>query len=606
MSKVRERIRLGPAFAAIAAFALFALAISIPVAQGRAAPSSLPATRIAQQALPRVTFTPAEGASILVHGTYPQSDSQCLRPVQPVLHARYGGAIEVGKDHDGRLFLIADLPLEEYVKGIAEVPRTWPMEALKAQAVAARSYALAHLRYPDETGERLGYQLCATEACQVYRGSSVSNGPYGERWREAVEATAGQVLLYDGRPADTLYSSTSNGRTLGNEEVFAADPLPYLRPVEENDDGASPLSHWQVRIPLADVGRFLRAAGEWSGGEVSSVRRDGPVMIVQGGGTTAEVGVVDFRLAINSWGPCLDPDGYPGTNLVNGARVPQAIPSRWFGASTSGALVLTGRGWGHGVGMIQWGAYGKAQRGLSYSEILAAYYGGLTPVPYATPERIRVGVAVGLTSVQVHPSGPVASSAGPPGGPWLVRGGKQLRVARYSSPPPKEAEIEPGTLEGPSEARSGRRIRATLFVPQLSVARLVLVGKGAEHATSPAYTVEEGRRILVGQVPAVPSGDYELRAIVSDGVDEVRTPPTIVRVTGTAPAPSPPPSTSPPGASPSVSSAPGSGPRSARPSDRTVPLAIGAGVAVIVVSVLVLLVWRRQNPRSGGFADVRR
>ena len=71
------------------------------------------------------------------------------------------------------------------------MPRTWPMEALKAQAVAARSYALAHMRYPDPTGEELGYQLCATDACQVYPGMGVSAGPYGDRWRSAVELPAG-------------------------------------------------------------------------------------------------------------------------------------------------------------------------------------------------------------------------------------------------------------------------------------------------------------------------------------------------------------------------------------------------------------------------------
>src|SRR2546428_375097 len=89
-------------------------------------------------------------------------------------------------------------------------------------------------------------------------GSSILlDGPYGDRWVKAVEGTAGQVLLYGGRPADTVYFSTSKGTTLGNDTVFGSAPLPYLRPVKEHDDAASPLSHWSVTLPFGDLARFL-------------------------------------------------------------------------------------------------------------------------------------------------------------------------------------------------------------------------------------------------------------------------------------------------------------------------------------------------------------
>src|SRR6266540_1455094 len=131
----------------------------------------------ADQLLSHVSFVSAPDASMLVHGIYPKVDSPCVRPVQPLLHARFPGTVEVGRDTDGTLFVIGVLPFERYLEGIAEMPRTWPLEALKAQAVAARSYALANLTYPDPTGDRLGYDLCATTACQVYAGMRVSNGP---------------------------------------------------------------------------------------------------------------------------------------------------------------------------------------------------------------------------------------------------------------------------------------------------------------------------------------------------------------------------------------------------------------------------------------------
>src|SRR5262245_30041543 len=118
-------------------------------------------TRAAAAPLPRARFEATGPGSMLVVGTYPKVTSQCADTVQPLLRARFDGAIEVGRDTDGSLFVIGELPFEEYLKGIAEVPRSWPMAALKAQVVAARSYALAHITYPDASGDRLGYDRVA-------------------------------------------------------------------------------------------------------------------------------------------------------------------------------------------------------------------------------------------------------------------------------------------------------------------------------------------------------------------------------------------------------------------------------------------------------------
>ena len=191
------------------------------------------------------------------------------------------------------------------------MPRNWPMEALKAQVVAARSYALAQYGRPSEDGAALGYDLCATPACQVYAGMAVSHGPYGERWRTAVRATSRQVLVFQGKPAETVYSSTSNGRTYGNDEVFGSDPLPYLRPVRERDDGESPLSRWQVRVPLSDLRRFLRASDHWSGGPIKAVVRRGRTMVIKGRGTTERLNVDYFRSSVNHWAPFFNHDSYP-------------------------------------------------------------------------------------------------------------------------------------------------------------------------------------------------------------------------------------------------------------------------------------------------------
>jgi stage II sporulation protein D len=556
-----------------------------------------PAAAAASKPLPRFTFASAPGSSVLVEGSYPVVPSPCALSVQPLLRARYDGTVEVGKDTAGKLFIVAELPFEDYLKGIAEMPRTWPMNALEAQAVAARSYALAHMSYPDPTGDELGYDLCATDACQVYRGLSVADGPYGDRWREAVNRTKGQVLLSQGRPADALYFSTSNGHTFGNEQVFGTDPLPYLRPVTENDDGASPVSHWRASLRFSDVATFLGRAGSWpSGTKVTGVRRDGPNVVVTGAKTSRTIDVVSFRSDINGWAHCLDPGRYPQVD-TDGSLLPQTVPSRWFGTSTSGdSVVLTGRGWGHGVGMVQWGAYGKALRGASYRDILADYYGGLRPQPDpAEPPTIRIGIATGLSSVRIAGTGDVTIRGRDVPGPWLVTGGHRLRVVHAQAPKPL---IQAGTVSGPTIAPVGRTRHATVVLPQTSVVTLVLRRNGADTVAASSRTLAEGATRLAWKVPDVPSGTYVLQSVVTDGTDIVRATAGDVSVTGgtlVAVAPTPTPSPTPQASS---APAPSPTPETGHTGFGSLALMVLAAVAVAGVSLWYLSRRWRNQPGS--------
>ncbi len=369
---------------------------------------------------------PADG-SLRVRGTYPRVHSRCVDHERRVLEARYPGALSVERADDGTLSITVTLPFERYLEGIAEVPPSWPRAALEAQAVAARSYALASTGWSGEEGETLPTPICATTSCQVYRGMPVHADPVLHRWYGAVRRTAGRILVSASRPADTVYFSTSNGHTYGNEDVFGSAPLPYLRPVVERDDGASPLSRWSVRLPYADLATFLHAAGDWPGSRaVSSVALEGSTVVVSGAGVTRRLDQSEFREAVNAWAPCLAPDRFPPSPL------PVTVPSRWMTISSSAdAATVTGRGWGHGVGMVQWGAYGKAVRGWSASDILAYYYGGLRPRRYPEPGLIHVQVATGLTSLRLVPSGPGATLDGEPLAPGTVSiaGGDELTVA---------------------------------------------------------------------------------------------------------------------------------------------------------------------------------
>ena len=392
-------------------------AASPTLASPGSAPTSAspsPGEELGEPGASSIRLNAPPGGSFLVRGSFPRVPSRCRDPERPTLTGRFPGTLRARLAGDGTIALVVTLPFDRYLEGIAEVPPSWPPAALDAQAIAARSYALATTGWAGAEGETLAQPICATTSCQVYRGIPVPPDPSHRRWVRAVRRTDGEVLLDGGRPATTVYFSTSNGRTYGNEAVFGSSPLPYLRGVTERDDGASPTSRWRIRIPLEDLAVFLRAAERWPAGRaISRATVRGDTLTLRGGGITRSLDVLDVRDAVNTWAPCLRPRRYPTT--VGAHRLPLTIPSRWLRvATTDGAVVLGGRGWGHGVGMVQWGAYGKAKRGWSAAEILAFYYGGLRPTHHPEPGLIHVQVASGLTALRVVPSAAGATLDGQP------------------------------------------------------------------------------------------------------------------------------------------------------------------------------------------------
>ena len=375
-------------------------------------------------------LTPPPRGSFLVRGRYPSVATRCKDAGPLTLTGRFPGTLRVRRSDDGTLALTVVVPFDRYLEGIAEVPSSWPRAALEAQAIAARTYALATTGWSGDEGEALDEPICATTSCQVYRGIPVPGDPAHRRWVRAVRRTNGKVLLHDGRLATTVYFSTSNGRTYPNEEVFGSSALPYLRSVPERDDGASPTSRWRARLPFDDLRRFLGAAGLWPRGRaISDARPHGTSLTVRGGGESRSIDAADLRDAVNTWAPCLRPGRYPPETLKG--TLPLTIPSGWLHlSSTENALVVTGRGWGHGVGMVQWGAYGKARQGQSAVDILAYYYGGLRPEDHPEPGMIRVQVTSGLKSLRILPSGPGGNIEGRTlgTGPVVISGGDRLGV----------------------------------------------------------------------------------------------------------------------------------------------------------------------------------
>jgi SpoIID/LytB domain protein len=250
---------------------------------------------------------------------------------------RYHDTIELAADGQ----VINELGMERYVAGVAEMPSRWPLEALKAQAVAARTYAW----WSAERGVHDGFDICATTACQVFRGAEVVLDG-GERWAEAVAATGGEVLQRpDGAPILARYFSTSGGRTYANEDVFpSTGPSPYLVAIDDPFDAVSPYHRWQVRFSREEFDEIL-SRGERLAATVpvAEVARTGAVDDVQArfrvsglDGTVVEVGAVELRQFLSLVAPERFGDRFP-TRRADGLRpLPTTVPSSRFTVEITG------------------------------------------------------------------------------------------------------------------------------------------------------------------------------------------------------------------------------------------------------------------------------
>lgn len=259
--------------------------------------------------------------------------------------ARYRGALRLLARGDV-LVVLNVVELESYLRGVvpAEMQANWPLEALRAQAVAARTYTLVNL---DPSG---AYDVCATSDCQVYRGMSVEHA----RTDQAVAETAGQVLTYQGTFARTYYHADSGGVIASSAEVWGMS-IPYLSAFR--DVGTSgPHSAWEARLDPVVVARHLAAAGYHVGtvqrvrvlGHSESGRVTGLEVIGSAGRVTLDA--LTARRQARAWG----------------------LKSTLF--QMTGDLSVRGAGWGHGVGMSQYGARALALQGYGYGQILGFYY----------------------------------------------------------------------------------------------------------------------------------------------------------------------------------------------------------------------------------------
>lgn len=290
----------------------------------------------------------------------------------------FRGAIEVVA-RDGQLTFVNVVSLEEYLAGVvnAEMGPRGPAEraALEAQAIVSRTYALANRgRFGSA-----GYDLLAGVSDQVYGGvaSETADG------RAAVRGTAGVVLTYRGQLITPFFHSTCGGRTADPEEAFRnVRRRPYLRSVSDRKPGGfycdiSPRFSWRVEwdgATLRDILRRTVPATLGIDADAVDVLRDVYVRRRGRSGRVTDLRIVvsDGEVPVPGWAVRRVLETPEGTVL--GGTLIEVDVSHEGDRLTQ--LTVTGRGWGHGVGMCQWGAVGRARAGQDARTILQTYFPG--------------------------------------------------------------------------------------------------------------------------------------------------------------------------------------------------------------------------------------
>lgn len=256
---------------------------------------------------------------------------------------------------------IQKLPLESYLIGVvaAEMPADFEKEALKAQALTARTYIVNQLIQNNRWGLPDDADVSDSERHQVYKNDQELKALWGSdySWKmkkitEAVQETSGQILTYDGNPITATFFSTSNGYTENSEDYWKA-AYPYLKSVSSPWDANSPKFHNKVVMTVADFEQKL-------GVNVSNSSQIGTVIERTSG---KRVGIVEI-----------------GGKKLTGKQIREKLnlKSSDFDWERQGnQITITTKGYGHGVGMSQYGANGMAQEGKNYEQIVKYYYKGV-------------------------------------------------------------------------------------------------------------------------------------------------------------------------------------------------------------------------------------
>jgi stage II sporulation protein D len=267
----------------------------------------------------------------------------------------YRGRLQIKKNPAGTIHAINTLNLEDYLYGVVprEMPPNWSLEALKAQAVVSRTYAI----YQMERNRMKDYDTCNTTSSQVYGGCNDERTSSNR----AVDDTRGKVLKHNGKIALPYFHANSGGITEDAKNVWLVD-IPYLKTVQDPFSLQAPNTMWSYYLSLDDIQSALGRNGV----------NVGPLHGVEPFDTSPSGRIKRVRISGSAGEKVLN------ANLFRIHTDPQRLKSTLFTARREGKGVrFEGKGSGHGVGMSQWGAYVMARSGYTYRDILNHYYRGL-------------------------------------------------------------------------------------------------------------------------------------------------------------------------------------------------------------------------------------
>lgn len=333
--------------------------------------------------------TPRPG-KVLVAGPGPGARAEAATLV---VRAEPGGFVRInGRDYRGEIVLFRDrtgitainrIGMEEYLAGVVSaesgIKDPGDVEALRAQTIVARTYAMRNAG----RREAAGFDLYASVEDQVYGGVGAETA----LGRDAVAVTRGQVVTYQGELIDAFYSSTCGGRTSIGTEIFKGANRPYLRSIDDAPRGGpaycsiSPRftwrEEWSGEVLRSTLRKTLPVVAQVPGAEAEGLRG----LSVHGRTVSGRVATLDIALrqrTVAIDGPQVRqvlrlPDG----QLLRSTLFTMNVRNR--GGKVTG-IVLDGHGSGHGVGLCQWGAIGRARAGQKASDIITAYYAGTTIV----------------------------------------------------------------------------------------------------------------------------------------------------------------------------------------------------------------------------------
>ena len=265
---------------------------------------------------------------------------------------------------------IKDISFEDYIRGVvaAEMPASYHIEALKAQAIAARTYASNKIRNHDNS-VHTGADVCSDPAhCQAWvskedafkNWAEVKRNIYWDKISWAVKSTAGQMIYYDDQLANPVFHSNSGGRTENAENVWAGSPVPYLRGVDSLGEENASQYQSQVEFTVEEL--------------VEKIKKDTKDFQIDKDKLKKEIIIKSYTENDRVREIQIGNKTYKGTD----ARRLLGLKSVDFSVNIIGSkIVFKVKGYGHGVGMSQCGANSMAQSGKTYKDILKHYYQGV-------------------------------------------------------------------------------------------------------------------------------------------------------------------------------------------------------------------------------------